>query len=181
MAKNKPNQSDEVKTMPEKETPAPEISTGEAVTVPPKDEATTSKEMGEARAEPPSPVNGERISAFGDIVVPFEKINEIVSKKQAAVKEAKKSVSTDNKTQPDKIGPKAGATRKGRAKSLEEIEQKNTPKDHQSQTAEKANEKPALPAKQEKAAKATKNDQTDKQKQAQRIDGSASEKSTEQA
>jgi ParB family transcriptional regulator, chromosome partitioning protein len=122
MAKNEPNKPDEIKTVPEKEAPAkeqtvpieaaeiadnapaPETSTGEAATLAQKDEAA-SKEMGEAKAGPPSPVSGEHIPTPGDIVVSFEKINEIVSEKQVA-KDAEKSGSTDKKAQPDKTGSK---------------------------------------------------------------------------
>lgn len=198
MAKNEPNKPDEIKTVPEKEAsakeqtvpieaakiadnaPAPETSTGKAATLAQKDEAA-SKEMGEAKAGPPPPANGERIPTPGDVVVSFDKIKEIVSEKQAARKEAEKSDPAAETAQSNKTGPKAGDNRQGRAKPLEEIEQKNKTKTSRSKTAETAVKKPAGPAKQEKASRAAKTDQPDKQKQAAGIGGGGSAKSTEQA
>lgn len=155
MAKNVPNKPDEIKIVPEKEAPAkeqtvpieaaevadnapaPETSTGKAATLAQKDEAA-SKEMGEAKAGPPSPVSGERIPTPGDIVVSFDKIKEIVSEKQAASKETEKSDPAAETAQSNKTGPKAGDNRQVRTKPLEEIEQKSKPETSRSKTAETA-------------------------------------------
>lgn len=107
MAKNEPNKPDE-KTVPEKEAPAKEQ------TVPIE---AASKEMGEAKAGPPSPVSGDRIPTPGDIVVSFDKIKEMVSEKQAARKETEVSGPAAETAQSNKIGPKAGDNRFSRNRS----------------------------------------------------------------
>lgn len=200
MAKNEPNKQGEIKSVPEKEAPAkeqtvpieaaeitdkapaPETSTGKAATLGRKDEAA-SKEMGEAKAGPPSPVSGERIPTPGDIVVSFDKIKEIVTEKQAARKETEKSDPAAETVPSDKTGSKTENTRQQRKKPLQAIEQKNKPETSRSKTAETAVKKPAGPAKQEKASRAAKTDKPDKQKQAAGLGRgrSASAKSTEQA
>ena len=109
MAKNEPNTPDDVKTTPVNEapaeeqtapattppeiagdTPAPEMTAEEAATLAHEGEAAL-QEMGEAEIEPPTPfdIGGEHIPAPGDVVVPFDKINELVSEKQKASREAK--------------------------------------------------------------------------------------------
>lgn len=182
MAKNEPNKQGEIKSVPEKEAPAkeqtvrieaaeiadnapaPETSTGKAASLAQKDEAA-SKEMGEAKAGPLSPVSSERIPTTGDIVVPFDKIKEMVSEKQAARKQPEVSGPAAGTAQSNKTGPKAGDNRQGRAKPLQEIEQKNKLETSRSKTAETAVKKPAGPAKQEKTSRAAKTDKPDKQKQ----------------
>ncbi len=202
MAKNEPSKPDDVKVSPENATPAeeqtvptttpteiagdipnPEISTEEAAALSQEGEAALT-EMGEAEIEPPTPLDivGEHIPDSGDVVVPFDKINEIVSRKAATAKEAEKTGSTD-KAQPDTAEPQVEDTRQEWEKPLEEIEQKNKSKSRQPKATEKADKKPARPAKQEKQSKATKTDKPVKQGQTAGIGGgdAASAKPTEQA
>ena len=202
MAKNEPSKPGDVKASPENAAPAeeqtvpattpteiagdipiPEISTEEAAALAHEGEAAL-KEMGETEIEPPTPLDivGEHISNPGDVVVPFDKINEIVSGKAATAKEAEKTGSTD-KAQPDTAESQAEDTRQEWEKPLEEIEQKNKSKSRQPKATEKADKKPARPAKQEKQSKATKTDKPVKQKQPAEISGGASvsPQATEQA
>ena len=187
MAKNEPNKPDEVKTAPaqettteEKSTPAPMPEIGDEAPAPEKTAEETAEPFHEDGAAPgkadkdrpeePTPID---IPAPGDVVVSFDKINEIVSGKQAAVKEAEqtasekqeveKSAPTEKTAKPEKISP----------------DKKN---DNKSKTAEKTDKKPSRPAKQEKA-KAVKPEKPDKPKQAAEIGGgaSASPQATEQA
>lgn len=177
MAKNEPNKQDEVKTAPAPtiggEVPALEITAEEAAALAHEGEAALHK-ISDDGLEPPTPFD---IPAPGDVVVSFDKINEIVSGKQAAAKEAEKSVPADKKAEPDKTSPEAEDTRQEWKKPLEEIEQKNKPTSRQTKTTEKSDKKPTRPAKQEKAPKATK-----PAKQEQAVDDdSVPIKSTEQA
>ncbi len=105
MAKNEPNKPDEVKTAPaqettaeEKSTPAPMPEIGGGAPAPEKTDEETAAlpHGGEAaphktdkdRPEVPKPID---IPAPGDVVVSFDKINEIISGKQGAVKEAEET------------------------------------------------------------------------------------------
>ena len=190
MAKNEPSKPDDVKASPENatpaeeqtvpatapteitgDTPAPEMSTEEAAALSQEGEAAL-KEMGEAEIEPPTPLDsvGEHIPDPGDVVVPFDKINEIVSGKTATVKETEKTGSAD-KAQSDKTEPQVEDTRQEWEKPLSEIEQKTKPKSRQSKTSEKKENKPTRPAKQEKASKSVK---PDKPKQPAEIGGDSS-------
>ena len=172
MAKNEPNKPDEVKTAlaqeaiaEEKTTPAPmpEIvgkaptpeKTAEETAALLHENGTALHESDKDRPEAPDPID---IPAPGDVVVSFDKINEIVSGKQAAVKEAEPA---DKTAKPEKTSP----------------DKKN---DSKFKSAEKADKKPSRPAKQEKAQKAVK---PEKPKQTAEIGGgvSASTQATEQA
>ena len=185
MAKNEPNKPEEVKTAPAQETtteekstlaPMPEISgeapapekTAEETAALPHEDGAALHESDKNRPEVPTSID---IPAPGDVVVSFDKINEIVSGKQAAVKEAEqtapekqeveKSAPTEKTAKPEKTSP-------------------NKKNDSKSKTAEKADKKPSRPPKQEKAPKAVK---PDKPKQAAEIGGRASAfpQATEQA
>ncbi|MFR5047350.1 MAG: ParB/RepB/Spo0J family partition protein [Faecalispora sporosphaeroides] len=199
MAKNEPNKPNEVKTAPaqeataeEKNTPAPmpEIG-GEAPTpektaketaAPPHENEAVLHEADKYKPEEPTPID---IPAPGDVVVSFDKINEIVSGKQTAAKEAEhaspkkqgaeKSAPADKKAEPEKPGPEKG-------KSNEPKTADSKPKAHQPKAAEKADKKPTRPAKQEKA-KAVKSEKPQKPKQTGEIGGGASDspQATEQA
>lgn len=166
MAKKEPAKPDDVKTVPENEAPAqeqaapieaaevadntspPEMTTEETAALIHEAGATT-KEIDKDGAKP-TPFE---IPTPGDVVVPFEKINEIISKKQAAGREAEKP--------------------------LDEVEPKNKPKSRQGKATEKLGKKPDRPTKEEKTSKA---DKTPKEKQAASIGGgSVSAKATEQA
>ena len=118
MAKNEPIKPDDIKTAPETETPTaeqaapihepetggkapgPEISAEEsaALAVEGKDE----KELPDTGAEQPEPPPLFDMPAPGDVVVSFDKINEIVSEKQAAAQKQEPEVPA-----PDKKEPKA--------------------------------------------------------------------------
>ena len=175
MAKNEPNKPDEVKTAPAQEvtveekntpapmpeiggeTPSPEKTAEETVSLPHKDKATV-HESDKDRPEVLDPID---IPAPGDVVVSFDKINEIVSGKQAAVKEAEQTTPEKQEAEP------ADKTAKP---------EKASP-DKKLKAAEKTDKKPTRPAKQEKAPKAV------KPKQGAEIGGgaSASPQATEQA
>lgn len=115
MAKNEPNGPDDVKTTPVNEasaekqtapattppeiagdTPAPEMTVEEAATLAHEGEAAL-QEMGETEIEPPTQfdIGGEHIPETDDVVVPFDKINELVSEKQKAAREAKQTAAPE--------------------------------------------------------------------------------------
>ena len=128
MAKNEPNKPDEVKTAPAQKTteeekstpvsmpeiggeaPTPEKTVKETAALPHENEDVL-HEADKDRPEEPIPID---IPALGDVVVSFDKINEIISGKQAAVKEAEqtapekqeveKSAPTEKKAEPEKPG-----------------------------------------------------------------------------
>ena len=184
MAKNEPNKPDEVKTTPaqdtaaeEKAAPASPPEVGSEAPAPENlAEKAASQDIGKDGLEPPTPFD---IPAPGDVVVPFDKINEIVSGKQAAAKEAEKptlekSSPAEKKAELEKSGP-------DKVKGNEPKTADSKPKARPPKAAEKADKKPARPAKQEKQTKATQADKTAKQKQAGGIGGgSVSGKSAQQ-
>lgn len=198
MAKNEPNKPDEVKTAPAQETtaeekntpapmpeiggeaPTPEKTVKETAALPHEDGAASDK-ADKDRSEEPTPID---IPAPGDVVVSFDKINEIVSGKQPAIKEAeqtapekqemKKSAPPEKKAEPEKPAP-------DKTKGNEPKRVDSKPKSHQPKAAEKADNKLSRPAKQEKQAEAIQADKPTKQKRAAGIGGgSVSGKSTEQ-
>ena len=190
MAKNEPNKPEEVKIAPiqeatadEKSTPAPMPEIGGEASAPEKtaeETAALPHEDGAVlhgtdkdRPEIPTPID---IPAPGDVVVPFDKINEIISGKQAAVKEveqtapekqeSEKSVPAEKKTEPEKTAPDKRTENEPKTAD-------SKPKSRSQKTTEKADEKPSRPAKQEKA-KAVKPEKPDKPKQAAEIGNGAS-------
>lgn len=192
MAKNEPNKPEEVKTASaqeataeEKSTPKPMPEIGGEAPAPEKTAEETAALPHEDGAAPkdglkaPDPID---IPAPGDVVVSFDKINEIVSGKQAA-KEAEQTVSekqeveksdpTEKKTKPEKPG--VDKRTENDPKTAD-----SKPKSRSQKTTEKADKKPSRHAKQEKAPKTVK---PDKPKQATEIGGgaSASPPATEQA
>ncbi len=108
MAKNEPNKPEDVKTEPAKEQAAPLDIGG---------------------AQPPAP---------GEVVVPFDKINEIVSEKKAAAREAEQ-------TTPDKQEPEAPAKKRGRPPKADKPDKEPTPE--KAPKAEKAAKPPKAAAK----------------------------------
>lgn len=118
--------------------------TAEEVETPVHEGEAALQDIGHDGLEPPFD-----IPTPGDVVVPFEKINEIISGKQSAAREAEK----DGKAQPGKAEPEAEDTRQEWEKPLDEIEPKNKPKSRQNKASEKAEKKPDRPAKQGKAPK----------------------------
>ena len=191
MAKNEPNKPDEVKTAPaqettaeEKNTPAPLPEIGgefptlgktakETAALPHEDGAAPDK-TDKDKPEEPTPIN---IPAPGDVVVSLDKINEIVSGKQAALKEAEqtapekqemeKSSPPEKKAEPEKTGPD-----KGKENEPETADKKL--KSRSQKTTEKTDKKPTRPAKPEKPSKAVKPEKPDKPKQAAEIGSGAS-------
>lgn len=190
MAKNEPNKPEEVKTAPaleatadEKSTPAPMPEIGGEVSAPektaeetaalPHEDGAALHETAKDRPEIPTPID---IPAPGDVVVPFDKINEIISGKQAAVKEAEqtapekqeseKSVPDEKKKEPEKPAPDKRTENEPKTAD-------SKPKSRSQKTTEKVDEKPSRPAKQEKA-KTVKPEKPDKPKQAAEIGGASS-------
>lgn len=206
MAKNESNKPDDVKAPPENEapaeesnapttppteiagdTPAPETTVEEAAILAHEGEAALQK-MGESEIEPPTPldIGSKHIPDPGDIAVPFDKINEDVSEKQAATREAEKPPTpekqeTEKKTAPkkqterqDKVAPQkapgAGVedTRQEWEKPLSEIEAEKKPKpraEKQKPTVEKK-----APKKEPEITPAQKGGQTRKAGNAKVID-----------
>lgn len=190
MAKNEPNKPEEVNPAPaqeataeEKSTPAPMPEIGGEAPAPEKtaektaelfhEDGATPEKADNDRQEEPTPID---IPYPGDVVVSFDKINEIVSGKQAAVKEAEqtapekkeseKSAPTEKKAEPEKTAPD-----KRTENELKTADKK--PKSRSQKTTEKVDEKPSRPVKQEKA-KTVKPEKPDKPKQAAEIGGGAS-------
>lgn len=190
MAKNEPNKPEEVKPAPaqeatadEKSTPAPmpEIGgeapapekTAEETAALPHEDGTALHESDKDRPETPTPID---IPAPGDVVVPFDKIIEIISGKQAAVKEAeqtapekqesKKSVPAEKKTEPEKTAPDKRTENEPKTAD-------SKPKSRSQKATEKADQKSSRPVKQEKA-KTEKLEKPDKPKQAAEIGGASS-------
>lgn len=193
MAKNEPKKPDDVKTAPEHEAtaeektapvtpevggeaPAPEMTAEEAAALAHEGQAVL-RDIGDDVLEPPTPFD---IPAPGDVVVSFDKINRLVSEKQAAVKEAEKSGPADKKAQPDKNGPEAEDTRQEWEKPLDEIEQKNKPKSRQSKPSEKAEKVPKTekPSKEELSERAQKGAQTRKERKQNVIDFTEGKRTT---
>jgi ParB-like chromosome segregation protein Spo0J len=166
MAKNEPNNTEDVKIPPEneqtepvKEAPAPEMTTEEAATLTHEGEAAL-REMGEEQLEPSIPfdVSGEHIPDLDDVIVPSDKISETeqevkppaAPEKQEAEKsdKAPKKQARRNKAAPQEV-QEAGAedTRQEWEKPLSEVEPKKERKprmEKQKPAAEK--KEPAAPA-----------------------------------
>ena len=120
------------------------------------------------------------IPALGDVVVPFEKINEIISGKRATAEmeqnASEKDSSTESEVQPDKTGQEVENIGEELGKPLDEAEPKG--KSRQNKATEKADKKPPRPAKQEKISKS---DKPAEQEQAENIgDDTISAEVTEQ-
>jgi ParB/RepB/Spo0J family partition protein len=174
MAKNEPKKSDDMKTTPENEqaapvteAPVPERAAEEAAILAHEGEAAL-REMGEEQLEAPTPfdIGGEHIPDPGDVVVSFDKINEIVSEKQGAAREAEKAAVPKKTEKADKTlknqarrgkavqqeAQEAGAedTRQEWEKPLAEIEPKKERKPRAEKqkpaTEKKAPDKKEVPA-----------------------------------
>ncbi len=134
MAKNEPNKPDNEKTTPNEtpaeeqtapaieptevsgNTPAPELTAEEAAALAHEGEAAL-REMGEEQLELPAPFDfgGEHIPDPGDVVVPFDKINEILSEKQEAAREAEQApAAKKQETEKADKAPKKQAARQER-------------------------------------------------------------------
>lgn len=197
MANNEPNKPDEVKTTPAQEVPAeekvapakpleavsdipaPKINAEKAAALGDK-EQPQSHDIGNDGLEPPTPFD---IPNPGDVVVSFDKINEIISEKQAAAKETEKPDQKKQETEkPTPTDKKVQENRSVADKGSSEKKADTKPKSHPNKSTEKTDKKPSRPAKQEKTPKPAKSDKTPKQKQAAGIGGGSavSGKSTEQ-
>lgn len=180
MANNEPNKPEDVKIMPGQEapadekaapatpletggdTPAPEIAAEEVAALE-HGGKSAQPNMGDDGLKPPPPFD---IPAPGDVVVSFDKINEIVSGKQAAAKEAEQSAA--KKEEAEKSGPaeeKAGQKKLGPDKGKPPIEKAaaNKPKADRGKPAKESGKNLASSAKQEKAVKPTKSDKSPEQ------------------
>jgi hypothetical protein len=109
MAKSEPNMPENEQTAQVAEAPAPEMSAEEAATLAHEGEAAL-HDIGDDGLEPPTPFD---IPAPGDVVVPFDKINEIMSEKQEAEKidnanpkKERKSRKAKTTRPPPKKGPR---------------------------------------------------------------------------
>lgn len=178
MAKNEPNKPDEVKIasaqdataeekttptpMPEidGEAPAPEKTAEETAALLHENEVAPHK-TDKDRPEEPTPID---IPAPGDVLVRFDKINEIVSGKQAAAKETKQT--SPEKQEAEQADPTN--------ETAESEKPSRKPKGRPPKTAEKADKNPSRPAKQEKVSNAVKPEKPDKPKQAAEIGDGAS-------
>ena len=176
MAKSEPNMLDDVKTTPESEqaapvaeATAPEMSADEAAILAHEGEAAL-REIGEEQIESPTPfdIGGVHIPNNGDVVVPFDKINEIISEKQEAAQEAEQTATPEkqemeksdkapkkqarrNKAAPQEV-QEAGAedTRREWEKPLSEVEPKKERKPRMTKQKPAAEKKE--PAKEETPA-----------------------------
>ena len=164
MAKKEPNTPDEVKSDPAIETPTeeknqpeqpleakgentpPEMTAGEPATLTQEAEEAV-HDMGEKQPVPPTAFD---IPAPGDdVVVSFDKINEIVSEKKAAAKEQEAKQAA-----PDKAEPEAPAKKTGRGRLPKPDRPTKEPKPEKAPKAEKAAKAPKsvkkqVPAKEE--------------------------------
>jgi len=143
MAKNEPNNPEDVKITPENEqtesvaeAPAPEMTAEKAATLANEGEAAL-REMGEEQLEPPAPfdISGEHVPDPGDVIVPSDKIPETeqeaeppaAPEKLEAEKsdKAPKKQARRNKATPQEV-QEAGAedTRQEWEKPLSEVEPK---------------------------------------------------------
>jgi len=115
MAKNEPNKPDDVKITPENEqttpvteVPAPELTVEEAATLSHESSAAL-HDIGDDGLEPPTPFE---IPAPGDVVVPFDKINEIISEKQDETQGAEQTATPEKQeTEKSEKAPKKQAWR----------------------------------------------------------------------
>lgn len=123
MVKNKPNTPDDIKITPDneqiepvKEATSPEMTADEAASLAHEGEAAL-YEIGGDGLEPPTPFD---IPALGEVVVPFDKINENMSEKQ----EAQEGKSEDTRKAPEEQHSEAEPKRERKPRS-----DKQTPAD----------------------------------------------------
>ncbi|WP_353096590.1 hypothetical protein [Tissierella praeacuta] len=103
------------------ETSAPEKIAEETAALTHEDGATL-HETDKDGPESPDPID---FSVPGDVVVSFDKINEIVLGKQASVKETETVGTTDKKAKPENHTPDKGRNPKGRPPKTAEKTEKN--------------------------------------------------------
>ena len=118
MAKDEPNKPEEVTTEPVSEAPAeekaapaaplPEVGSKAPAPELTAEEAAALTHEAKEPLEPPTPfdIGGEHVPDPGAVVVSFDKINEILSEKQGAAREAEKVAVTDKTEKADKAPKK---------------------------------------------------------------------------
>ena len=169
MAKKEPNKPDEVKADPATETPTegknqpeqpleakgantPPEMTAEETATPPQEAGAVLGDKGEEQPAQSTPIDiGGKQRPGDDVVVPFDKINEIVSEKKAAAKaqEAEQAA-------PDKPEQEAPAKKTGRGRPPKADKPAKEPKPEKAPKAEKTAKpvKKQAPAKEEAPAPA---------------------------
>ena len=156
MATNEPNKPDDVKIDPGNETlideksapdnqplqdngeiPAPELTAEETAATLSHEGEAVSQEMGETVSDP------------GDVVVPFEKIEEIMTERKAAAVEAEKQAVVPDKAIPEAPAPenppKEKAARRERPPKAEKADKPDKPAKAEKSTGPKQNAKEKTP------------------------------------
>jgi len=162
MAKKEPNKPDDVKTAPANETPAeekaasvappleaggeapaPEMTAEEAATLA-QEGAAALRDIDEEQFEPPTPFD---IPAPGDVVVPFDKINEIISEKKAAKAQEVEQPAQETPAPEEKAPEPAKQARRGRPPKADKADKPDkAPKPEKSAKAPKAAAEKQAPA-----------------------------------
>ena len=162
MAKKEPNKPDDVKTAPANETPAeekaasvappleaggeapaPEMTAEEAATLA-QEGAAALRDIDEEQFEPPTPFD---IPAPGDVVVPFDKINEIISEKKAAKAQEVEQPAPETPAPEEKAPEPAKQARRGRPPKADKADKPDkAPKPEKSAKAPKAAAEKQAPA-----------------------------------
>ena len=132
MAKNEPNMPDEVKTGPANELPTEEKA---APVAEPLSIGSDTPTPEVSTVETTLPETGDAKPFSGEVVVPFDKINEIVSEKQATARAAEDRKEPEA-TAPEDKAPDKKAERKGRPPKVDKAEKE--PKPEKPPKAEKA-------------------------------------------
>ena len=149
----------EIPAVPESgEAPAPELTDEEAAILAHEGEAAL-RELGEEQLEPPAPFD---IPAPGDVVVPFEKIEELITESKAAAQIAAQDTPPDTLEQP----PEKKTVRQERPPKAEKAEKAAPAKEDKAPASEKAKG----PEKESEPTPAQKAGQTRKARNAQVID-----------
>ena len=161
MAKKEPNKPDDVKTAPANETPAeekaapaapleaggealpPEMTAEEAATLA-QEGAAALRDIDEEQFEPPATFD---IPAPGDVVVSFDKINEIISEKKAAKAQEAEQPAPEPPAPEEKAPEPAKQARRGRPPKADKADKPDkAPKPEKSAKAPKAAAEKQAPA-----------------------------------
>ena len=122
MVKSEPNMPENEQTEQVAEVPAPKMSAEVEATLAHEGEAAL-HDIGDDGHEPPTPFD---IPVPDDMVVPFDKINEIISEKQEAAQEAKKAAAPE-KQEAEKSDKAPKKERKPRAEKQTPAAEKKPP------------------------------------------------------
>ena len=145
MTKSEANTPETEQTAQVTEVPAPEMSAEEAATLTHEGEAAL-HDIGDDGLEPLAPFD---IPAPGDVVVPFDKINEIVSEKQEAAQEAKQTAAPEKQEAekldmaPNKRG-RRGKTVQQAAQEAKTEDTRKEPEEQRSEAEPKKERKPRM-------------------------------------